>query len=144
MNEFRQSQSSNGVNRRPSSVPSLLWGAVGACMLSVWILSSLGATVTQWVGATGIPDFFWHLVLYAGLCLLASAAFRSTWPTQETWVLSVQGAVMALGYSILDEIHQNFIPGRGTEAQDIAGNLAGVVLAVALVILWQTLMTRHR
>jgi len=46
---------------------------------------------------------------------------------------------MALGYSILAEIHQNFIPGRGTEAQDIAGNLAGVILAAAFLILWQRL-----
>lgn len=114
-----------------------LWMAVGVYMLGMWVLSSLGPSATRYVDATGIPDFFWHLVLYGGLCLLATAAFRSTWPTRGIWLLSLQGAAVALGYSILDEIHQNLVPGRGTEAQDVAGNLAGVILVAIIVIVWQ-------
>jgi len=108
------------------------------------MLSSRGRSVTSHVDATGIPDFFWHLVLYGGLCLLAIVALRTTWPTQPTRLVTVAGAGVALSYSILDEIHQNFIPGRGTEAQDIAGNLAGVILAAALMMLWETLKTPRR
>jgi len=139
-----QYQSSNLNGQHHCFICLLLWVAVVIYMTGVWMLSSRGPSVTSYVDATGTPDFLWHLVLYGGLCLLATGAFGATWPTQETWVLSVQGAAMALGYSILDEIHQNFIPGRGTEAQDIAGNLAGVILAAALVALWQTLKTSRR
>ena len=144
MHDRDRSQPSNLIPQRQPFAYILLWVAVVIYMAGVWVLSSLGPSITSYVHATGIPDFFWHLVLYGGLCLLATGAFAATWPTQETWLLCVQGAAVALGYSILDEIHQNTIPGRGTEAQDIAGNLAGVVLTVAVVILWQMLRSRHR
>jgi len=139
-----QCQSSNLNEQHHCFVCILLWVALAIYMAGIWVLSSLGPAVTRYVDAIGIPDFFWHLGLYGGLCLLAIKTFGPACPTQQTWLPSLKGAAVALGYSILDEIHQNFVPGRGTEAQDIAGNLAGVVLAVALVILWQTLMTRHR
>ncbi len=144
MHDRTQSQFGHLLSPRHRFVCILLWVAVVIYMAGVWVLSSFGSPITGYVDATGIPDFFWHLVLYAGLCLLAIAAFRTTWPTQPMWVLSVAGAGLAFIYSILDEIHQRLIPGRGFEAQDIAGNLAGVLLAATLVILWPTLMTWHR
>lgn len=41
---------------------------------------------------------------------------------------------------LLDEFHQSFTPGRGTEAQDLlgdlAGALAGVTVAIIVLIAW--------
>ncbi len=144
MHDRTRSQFAHLLSPRHRFVCILLWVAVVIYMIGVWVLSSLGSPITDHVDATGIPDFFWHLVLYAGLCLLATAAFRTTWPTQPMWVLSMAGAGLAFSYSILDEIHQSLVPGRGIEAQDIAGNLVGVVLAAAFVILWPTVMTWQR
>jgi len=122
----------------------LLWAAVAVYMIGIWILSSIDPRLTDLINATAVPDFFLHLGLYAGLAFLAIAAIRNTWPRQAAWLSAVQGAGVALSYSLLDEIHQNFVPGRGTEAQDIAGNLGGVILAAAFLILWQRLKTWHR
>ena len=131
------------MSQRHPFVCILLWVTLAIYMAGIWVLSSLGPAVTRYVDAIGIPDFFWHLVLYGGLCLLAIKAFGPAWPTQQTWLPSLKGAAVALGYSILDEIHQNFVLGRGTETQDIAGNLAGVIMAAALLMLWETLKTWH-
>ena len=60
--------------------------------------------------------------------LLSSRSVR------KTWLLSLQGAAVALGYSILDEIHPNFVPGRDIDTQDVAGNLVGVILGTIIVI----------
>ena len=144
MPDRAQFQFTHLLSQRHRWLCLLLWVAVVVYMTGVWVLSSLGPPITSYVDATGIPDFFWHLVLYAGLCLLATAAIGATWPTQPTWLLTVAGAGLSLSYSILNEIHQSLIPGRGAEAQDIAGNLVGVVLVAALVIFWPTLITWHR
>jgi len=123
--------------RRCGSV--LLWAAVAVYMIGVWILSSLGPCITDLIDATGVPDFFWHLGLYAGLSLLTIAAIRKSWPLQAAWLSAGEGAAVALSYSLLDEVHQGFVPGRGTELQDIIGNLVGVVVACAVVAIWQLL-----
>ena len=114
----------------------LLWAAVAVYMIGIWLLSSIGPRLTDLINATGVADFFWHLGLYAGLAFLAIAAVRNTWPRQATWLSAVQGAGVALSYSLLDEVHQGFVPGRGTDLQDIIGNLVGVILASAFLILW--------
>ncbi len=105
-----QCQSSNVMNQRHLFVCILLWVALGIYMASVWVVSSLGSSVTRYVAAIGIPDFFWHLGLYAGLALLAITAVRNTWPRQAIWLSAVQGAGVALSYSLLDEVHQGEVP----------------------------------
>ena len=144
MRNSRQPQRSNCTSENHRFVGILLWSAVGVYMIGVWILSSMGPILTDLISITGVPDFFWHLGIYAGLAFLAIAAVRNTWPRQATWLSAVQGAGVALSYSLLDEVHQGFVPGRGTEGEDIAGNLAGVILAMAFLILWQRPNTWHR
>ncbi len=144
MPNSHQPQASNCASENHRLVGILLWAAVAVYMIGIWILSSIDPRLTDLINATAVPDFFLHLGLYAGLAFLAIAAIRNTWPRQAAWLSAVQGAGVALSYSLLDEIHQNFVPGRGTEAQDIAGNLGGVILAAAFLILWQRLKTWHR
>ena len=140
----QQPQRSNCTSENHRLLGIFLWAAVAVYMIGIWILSSLGPRLTDLINATGVADLFWHLGLYAGLALLTIAAVRNTWPRQATWLSAVQGAGVALSYSLLDEVHQGFVPGRGTDLQDIAGNLAGVILAAAFLILWQRLKTWHR
>ena len=139
MRNSHQPQCSNCTNGNHRFICILLWAAVAVYMIGVWILSSLGPYITELIDATGVPDFFWHLGLYAGLSLLIIAAIRNTWPLQATWLSALQGAGVALSYSLLDEVHQGFGPGRGTDLQDILGNLAGVVVACAIMGIWRLL-----
>ena len=40
---------------------------------------------------------------------------------------------LALAYAVLDELHQNSVPGRGGELADIGYDLAGVIAALGLI-----------
>jgi hypothetical protein len=40
---------------------------------------------------------------------------------------------LALAYAILDELHQELVPGRGLELADIGYDLAGIVAALGLI-----------
>ena len=117
----------------------VLWPAVVSYMAGIWWLSSKGADITGKVDAIGIPDFYWHLVLYAGLSLLLRFALCSSWPQSSLLWLALVAAAGAFAYGLIDEFHQSFVPGRGTDTQDILGNLTGAVgiqilLAAALRI----------
>ncbi len=133
----QQHQRSNCTSEKHRLLGILLWAAVAVYMIGVWILSSLGPCLTDLINATGVPDFFWHLGLYAGLSLLTITAIRKTWPRQTAWLSAGAGAAIALSYSLLDEVHQHFVPGRGTDLQDIIGNLVGVIVSCAVVGIWQ-------
>ena len=137
MCDSHPSQCSNCTSENHRLVGILLWAAVAVYMIGIWILSSIGPRLTDFINATGVADFFWHLGLYGGLAFLAIAAVRNTWPRQATWLSAAQGAGVALSYSLLDEVHQGFVPGRGTDLQDVIGNLVGVVVACAVVETWQ-------
>ena len=143
MRNSRQPKRSNCTNGNHGFVGILLWSAVGVYMIGIWLLSSLGPRLTDLINATGVADFFWHLGLYAGLAFIVIAAVRTTWPRQAAWLSAVQGAGVALSYSLLDEVHQGFVPGRGTDLQDIIGNLVGVVVACAVAETWQLLCSGY-
>jgi VanZ family protein len=40
---------------------------------------------------------------------------------------------LALAYAILDELHQELVPGRGLELADIGYDLAGIIAALGLI-----------
>jgi len=42
-------------------------------------------------------------------------------------------ALIALAYAIFDELHQAFVPGRGSEVTDIGLDLIGVIAALGLI-----------
>jgi VanZ family protein len=105
----------------------LFWPAVLAYMAGIWWISSKGADITGKVDAIGIPDFYWHLVLYGGLSLLLRFALWSSWPGNSLLWLALIAAAGAFAYGLIDEFHQSFIPGRGADAEDILGNFAGAV-----------------
>lgn len=46
--------------------------------------------------------------------------------------------VLALAYAILDELHQELVPGRGSELADIGYDLAGIIAALGLIWLRET------
>jgi VanZ family protein len=95
--------------------------------------------VTSWpnppaIAAGGFPiDKVTHFFLYGIEALLLVRAFadgrRGRWPR----VLAVVGA-MAL-WGMLDEAHQQWIPGREMESGDLFADLAGTVAGVSAAAL---------
>lgn len=116
----------------------LSWIAVACYMGGIWWLSSRGAELTARVDATGVSDLSAHLILFGGLSLLLRLALWSSWPERPGIWLGGIAAAGAFGYGLIDELHQHFVPGRGTDAQDLLGNLVGAVGAQVLVtaVVW--------
>lgn len=103
----------------------------------MWFLSSQGINVTQIVGATGIPDVYWHLMEFAGFGFLVAKALSRSKPNlslAEGWGLAIS---FVLIYAVVDELHQQFVPDRGFDLQDMLGDVAGAVVGVTVVLLWR-------
>lgn len=87
---------------------------------------------------SGVPNFdkLVHGTLYGveGLLLY----FAVAWPGRRRFSLGRVAAIVGLMavWAVADEVHQAWIPGRSTEAEDVAadvaGGAAGAVVASAL------------
>ena len=81
-----------------------------------------------------------HTFLYLVLGVLAYNAVRTrAIPRKRVVLISI---AIALGYAILDEAHQLFIPGRSGEVRDVAIDALAAAMGVLLYVLlekWYTL-----
>ncbi|MEI8037867.1 MAG: VanZ family protein [Verrucomicrobiota bacterium] len=78
-----------------------------------------------------------HMAEYALLAGLLWRAIRQTSPTRpRPWIWGEAGLALGLVflYAASDELHQTFIPGRTGQASDVAVDVAGA--AVGLALLW--------
>lgn len=79
-----------------------------------------------------------HFSLYALLGALSfSALVVSVNPkgTKGLFLISDIAASIGLLYSVSDEIHQRFVPGRSGEVRDVIIDFAGVVIGVSVLML---------
>lgn len=64
-----------------------------------------------------------HIGLYSLLGLCAAE-----------WALSIPKAVLiCLGYAVLDEVHQYFVPGREAKLSDVLIDFIGFIIAILIV-----------
>jgi VanZ family protein len=82
-----------------------------------------------------------HFVEYAILSALWFRALRVGLPTlwQIRWALV--GVVISLSIAVLDELHQSFVPSRGSSARDVLLDLCGALFAQFLI--WYLLRRRE-
>ncbi len=80
-----------------------------------------------------------HFVLYCGLGFLMVFSIASI--KYRPYISYIIAWLAASLYGILDEWHQNFIPGRGATLADMkldaVSALAGVVIAAVIIELWR-------
>lgn len=70
-----------------------------------------------------------HLILYGVLGFLVARAMRGTRPA---WVPAAMGLMACAVFGAADELHQQLIPGRSTEAADWAADAAGGAAGAAI------------
>jgi VanZ family protein len=127
--------------------PALLWAGVIFMMstdtFSTEHTASFFERILRWLRpslATGQFAFLHylirksaHLTEYFVFCVLLYRGVRGSrkgW----TWMWGFSAFFIAAGYSVLDEIHQAFVPSRGPSAYDSLLDSTGAF--VALVVLW--------
>ncbi len=71
-----------------------------------------------------------HVIAFGVLAFLAMRA-GLVWDFPR-WRAALLGVGIALGYALLDELHQSFVPGRHPSPTDIGLDLLGALIFVAV------------
>jgi VanZ family protein len=132
-------------------LPALLWGSlIGLFSTALFEAQTTGrlfrAMLQFFIPGIGGETITWihflgrklaHVVEYFVFTWLLYRAFRRDRPDPH-WQWAILSALLALGASSLDELHQYFIPRREGSLLDVGLDGVGVVLAQVLLY-W-----RHR
>ncbi|MEK7188482.1 MAG: VanZ family protein [Patescibacteria group bacterium] len=112
-------------------VPPLIWGGV------IFLFSSLARVRTS--------DIYWqdfllkksaHIIEYAILTILLYRAFRNS-QVKGAKRAMIYSILISIFYSITDEIHQSFVPGRESRIRDVVFDTIGASLAI--YVIWKLL-----
>lgn len=110
--------------KAPRAARALAWGATGGWAVAIFVASSLPKGSAPLPGA-GL-DKVVHAAVFAVLGGLAALALRAEGLARARAL--VAGALVALGYGLLDEAHQSWTPGRTMDAQDVLADVCGGTL----------------
>jgi VanZ family protein len=124
-----------------------------ACLALIWVLSDQPSLPGPGERGSLIRDLFnygSHALIYGLLAclvrcdLLYRAAALPGWLTAHPRVIA---ALFALGWGLLDEWHQSYIPGRTASPwdalTDLLGAIAGLWLGPHLIALWNAQRRRR-
>lgn len=111
-----------------------------AYMAGVFFLSSLPASQIHRMGLSAMLVNLGHVPLFLGL------AWATLWAVQGTTSLRIVCvAAICLGFALLDEYHQTFVPGRYFSAGDLVLDSLGIALGIAVGLwAWRSWATRRR
>lgn len=111
--------------------PAVRWLPCLSAMALLWWLSSMPARNAAPSVWRELLHNGAHVVAYAGLAIAALLAMRPAPGTQprQPWL----AVAIAVGYGIVDEVHQGFVPGRHPSIGDLLSDASGALLGVVLL-----------
>ena len=105
--------------------PAIMWA------MTIFIQSSMSYIDTPDLGFD-FQDKFFHAIEYAilGFLLRRALVFQSNQFIHEhaAWSTILIGSI----YSVSDEIHQSFVPGRFSDVDDTIADVIGIVLVILI------------
>lgn len=80
-----------------------------------------------------------HVLIYGALSFFASMTifFSGIAQKRKWYIRSIYALLICIAYSISDEIHQTFVPGRGASLNDILIDSMGIVCGISVSLLIQ-------
>ena len=78
-----------------------------------------------------------HIMEYAILYLMAARTFAPARSSVSRRGLVLTALVFCILYSLSDEIHQAFVPGRNADGWDMAADAAGAIIGMAGRYWWR-------
>ncbi len=106
---------------------------VAVALLYMGLIVLLSAAHPFQLGSLGLSQRalnLGHVPLFAGL------AWVTFWALVGPRLQCALGAAMICGlFALIDEWHQNFVPGRVASLDDLAADGAGIVLGIAVAVL---------
>jgi VanZ family protein len=131
------------ATRRSASFRQLksIMRAASVVLLAYWALIFVGTHLPK----GSLPHLHWsdklyHCGAFAGLGFLLCWAIPSSRFSLPRIVLLA--AVLGIGYGILDELTQNFVPGRTCDIWDMAADTIGVLLGSASYLVARGILNR--
>ena len=107
--------------RRAARIASL-------CLLAYWLVIFAGTHLpSSNLPQVTVSDKLCHAAAFAGLAFLLAWALPNRGGRMRHVVWA--GAI-ALGYSCVDELTQNFVPGRTCDIWDLAADAVGIFLGI--------------
>ncbi len=122
---------------------ALAWAPALLYMALIWALSSIRIDAVR-LADVPLEDKGVHFVEYAVLGALAAHAVRRTWPARSQWRVYLTAVLIAVGWGLLDEFHQSFVPGRFGEVNDVIADGIGAAVGAALLLAVHRLRARRR
>ena len=112
-------------------------------LLAYWALIFVGTHLpSARMPSLHASDKFYHFVAFAGLSFLLCWAIPSS---RVSWgKILVLAASIALTYAVLDELTQQFIPGRTCDIWDVAADSVGVLLGLITYTIARCLVGRMK
>ena len=112
-----------------NSTASTIEGAAGevrgfVAILPTWMLNVL------------VSPSFVHPVEFGVLAALFYRLLNSFKPLSLRYIIA-GSLVLAIGYGLLDEFHQSFVPGRDSSLTDVAYDTLGVSIGLGVALLWR-------
>ena len=107
------------------------WWPVIAWMAAIMTVSSIPRALLPETGIQHL-DKIAHAVEYAILGILLMRALSRSNLNMSFTKISAIAIISSLCYAILDEWHQQFIPGRATDILDLTADFIGVNVGVLL------------
>ena len=111
-----------------------------------WLLTALYALLL--LALSSIPNFstdditpavsdkFWHTAGYMPLGFLLYFAI-DLHPGAFAALPGFSALFLGIGYGTLNELYQYFVPGRAVDMNDLACNIAGVIIGTMLYLVFQ-------
>jgi VanZ family protein len=117
-----------------------IWGPVLIYLILIFYLSGLSRV--PWSSVA--PDYISHALEYFALALLLARGLNDGLSRPVVPRRLLLTFVLCVGYAILDEIHQMFVPDRFADILDVLSDAVGAALALALLYLGQHALLRKR
>lgn len=117
-----------------------IWGPLAAYCGLIFYLS--GLSQVPWTSS--YPDYLEHALEYLGLSVLTARALNGGLRSPlSTRTLSL-AFLLCLGYAILDEMHQYFVPNRFADVTDVLSDAAGMGAGLVGLRIGSRLLVRGR
>lgn len=105
-----------------------VWTPLLIYMLTIWAVSSMEHVTV--VDAVPLKDKTLHAIEYCGMGLLCAHALAHTWPKAGWFRIMFAALLASVGWGLLDEFHQAFVPNRSADIQDVMADTIGAFAGV--------------
>jgi VanZ family protein len=122
---------------------AMAWAPAVMYMSLIWALSSIQLPGVR-VEDLPFKDKGVHFVEYAVLGFFAAHAIRATWRGRSESRVYLVAVLWAVGWGVLDEFHQAFVPGRDGDVYDLLADGLGAATGAAALIVFHRLRERRR